>query len=129
MAEELDNGAIATWIQSAISGIEAGLGDYYLATPIKFDLAVSTEKKKGAGLTLAIATIGASKSGQEVSRITFETQNSDMAMVKAAKSALDIWDKTSQITIRSKENQIQASKVATSIMDSVVKAYAEGKSK
>lgn len=127
MSKGPDGKAIANWMKSAVKGIESGLGDYSLATPIKFDLAVSTEKVGGGGLKIVIATIGASKSSQEVSRITFEIQNNDMAMVKAAKSALDIWDKASQITTRSEESQIQAGKVAATVMDSVVKAYAGSK--
>ena len=123
MAKEPDSKAISNWMKGAIKGIEGGLGDYSLATPIKFDLAVWTERAGGGGLKMIIAEIGASKSSKEVSRISFEIENQGMTMLKAAKYAIDLWDKSSQISARTKESQVRAGELANNLLDALAKAY------
>ena len=119
MVKEPDSKAISSWMKSAVKGIEGGLGNYSLATPIKFDLAVTSEKKGGGDIKIVIASLGASKTSQEVSRISFEIQTKDMSDLAAAKNALDLLDKSGQISTRSKEVQLQATEIATQILSTI----------
>lgn len=121
MVKEPDSKDISSWMKSAVKGIEGGLGDYSLATSIKFDLAITSEKKGGGDFKMVIASFGASKTSQEVSRISFEIQTKDMSGIETMKEALDLLDRSAQISTRSKEVQLQASEMATKMLSTIAK--------
>lgn len=84
---EIDSEELTEFVKAVISGIEGGTSrtlyeGYALSAPIRFQIGLSGKKVRGGRLRLSVANMGASKTDEEVARISFEV---DIALTTFSK--------------------------------------------
>lgn len=72
---------LSQFITNALRDVTKGVPDgFELSSPIKFEIAVVNEREAGGGIKILVATIGATKSKEESSRISFEVSTTKMML-------------------------------------------------